>query len=385
MWRPHAVLKREGTELYLESEISIAQAALGTTITIPTVDGDETLEIKPGVQPGAEIRLRGKGVPHLRRGGQRGDLHVFVKVAVPTKLSKKQREHLAAYAAEAGEPVGDGDGGILGSGQGRPVVTDPAGGGAPGGERVPGASGEVGLPASGEGLSASGAWLELSVTADPEAVEAVSEILSRWAPGGTTVEPAFELVDEGLGARLDPSRPAIVRAYMPSRDTGAARRAVEDIRIALGHLQAFGLRPIGELETRVVHEEDWAHAWKTHFPVLRVGRRLVIRPTWRRHRRAPDDVVLALDPGMAFGTGLHPTTRLCLAGIERWADEGRLGPGRGPVATVGSGSSTSAAARVSWPSPPVSSVRPSSSGSTPIPSRPRPRSRMPTGTGSGRG
>ena len=85
---------------------------------------------------------------------------------------------------------------------------------------------------------------------------------------------------------------------------------------ALGHLQAFGLRTIGELQTRIVHEEDWADAWKAYFPVLRVGRRLVIRPTWRRHRRAPDDVVLALDPGMAFGTGLHPTTRLCLAALE---------------------------------------------------------------------
>jgi ribosomal protein L11 methyltransferase len=184
-------------------------------------------------------------------------------------------------------------------------------------------------PTGDEGLSAGGAWLELSVAADPEAVEAVSEILSRWAPGGTTVEPAFELVDEGLGARVDPTRPAIVRAYLPARDRAAARRTVADVRTALGHLQAFGLRPIGELETRLVHEEDWAHAWKVHFPVLRVGRRLVIRPTWRRHRRAPGDVVLALDPGMAFGTGLHPTTRLCLAGIERWADEGRLAPGTG--------------------------------------------------------
>ena len=82
---------------------------------------------------------------------------------------------------------------------------------------------------------------------------------------------------------------------------------------ALGHLQAFGLRPIGELRIRVVDEADWAEAWKAYFPVLRVGRRLVIRPTWRRHRRVPGDVVLALDPGMAFGTGLHPTTRLCLA------------------------------------------------------------------------
>jgi ribosomal protein L11 methyltransferase len=181
------------------------------------------------------------------------------------------------------------------------------------------------------------------VAADQEAVEAVSEILSRHAPGGTTIEPAFELIDEGLGARVDFDRPAVVRAYVPARDRTAAQRAIASAREALGHLQAFGLRPIGELETRVVHEEDWAHAWKAHFPVLRVGRRLVVRPTWRRHRRADGDVVLALDPGMAFGTGLHPTTRLCLAGIERWADVGRFASGAAPrggtrVLDVGCGS-----------------------------------------------
>lgn len=181
------------------------------------------------------------------------------------------------------------------------------------------------------------------MVADHEAVEAVSEILSRHAPGGTTVEPAFELIDEGLGARVDLDRPAVVRAYVPARDRTAARRAIASAREALGHLQAFGLRPIGELETRVVHEEDWAHAWKAHFPVFRIGRRLVVRPTWRRHRRAEGDVVLALDPGMAFGTGLHPTTRLCLAGIERWADAGRVASGAAPrggtrVLDVGCGS-----------------------------------------------
>jgi ribosomal protein L11 methyltransferase len=105
---------------------------------------------------------------------------------------------------------------------------------------------------------------------------------------------------------------------------------------ALGHLQAFGLRPIGELSTRLVHEADWAEAWKAHFPVLRVGRRLVIRPTWRRHHAEPTDIVLALDPGMAFGTGLHPTTRLCLAGVERLADAGAFKGAR--VLDVGCGS-----------------------------------------------
>jgi ribosomal protein L11 methyltransferase len=181
-----------------------------------------------------------------------------------------------------------------------------------------------------------GAWLELAVEADLEAVEAVSEILGRVSGGGTTVEPAFDLVDEGLGARVDPARPAMVRGYVPARDASAAEAAAVQTAEALGHLQAFGLRAIGHLQTRIVHEADWAEAWKAFFPVLRVGRRIVIRPTWRRHRREPDDVVLALDPGMAFGTGLHPTTRLCLAALESIADDGRIDGAR--VLDVGCGS-----------------------------------------------
>lgn len=182
----------------------------------------------------------------------------------------------------------------------------------------------------------SGAWLELAVEADPEAVEAVSEILGRVATGGTTVEPAFDLVEEGLGARVDPQRPAVVRGYVPARDASAAEAAAATVAQALGHLQAFGLRPIGELRTRIVQESDWAEAWKAYFPVLRVGRGIVVRPTWRRHRRRPGDTVVAMDPGMAFGTGLHPTTRLCLAALEPLADAGALAGAR--VLDVGCGS-----------------------------------------------
>ena len=153
----------------------------------------------------------------------------------------------------------------------------------------------------------------------------MSEILGRVAPGGTTVEPGFELVEDGLGARIDPTLPATIRAYVPARDRSAADRAVAIVSEALGHLQAFGLRPIGDLRTRVVDEADWAEAWKAHFHVLRIGRRLVIKPSWRRHHRTADEVVIDLDPGMAFGTGLHPTTRLCLETLEAVAERGSLG------------------------------------------------------------
>ncbi len=107
---PHPTLRREGTELVYEATIGIAQAALGTRIRVPTVEGEEEVEVKAGTQPGTEIRLRGKGVPHLRRANARGDLHVIVDVSVPAKLSKAQREALAAYAEASGEAVADGSG-----------------------------------------------------------------------------------------------------------------------------------------------------------------------------------------------------------------------------------------------------------------------------------
>jgi molecular chaperone DnaJ len=102
---PHATLRREGTELIFEASVGIAQAALGTTILVPTVEGEESVEIKAGTQPGTEIRLRGRGVPFLRRAGQRGDLHVLVDVAVPQRLSRAQREALEAYADASDEIV----------------------------------------------------------------------------------------------------------------------------------------------------------------------------------------------------------------------------------------------------------------------------------------
>jgi molecular chaperone DnaJ len=100
---PHPRLRRQETELYYELPLTITQAALGTRVSVPTADGEEMLEIKPGTQPGAEIRLRGRGVPHVRRAGMRGDLHVIVDVKVPARLTARQRALLEQLAAEMGE------------------------------------------------------------------------------------------------------------------------------------------------------------------------------------------------------------------------------------------------------------------------------------------
>jgi molecular chaperone DnaJ len=106
---PHPELRRRDTELYYDLPLSITQAALGARVSVPTADGSEEIEIRAGTQPGSEIRLRGKGVPHLRRAGSRGDLHVTVDVRVPARLSARQRELLEQLSVELGdvEPQAD--------------------------------------------------------------------------------------------------------------------------------------------------------------------------------------------------------------------------------------------------------------------------------------
>ena len=100
---PHPQLRRRDTELYYDLSLSITQAALGTRVTIPTADGMEQIEIKAGTQTGSEIKLRGKGVPHLRRQNSRGDLHVMVDVRVPSRLTSRQRELLEELSVELGD------------------------------------------------------------------------------------------------------------------------------------------------------------------------------------------------------------------------------------------------------------------------------------------
>ena len=121
-----------------------------------------------------------------------------------------------------------------------------------------------------------------------------------------------------------PTRPATVRAYVPARDRASADRAVAEAAEALGHLQAFGLRPIGELRTRVVHESDWADAWKAYFPVMRVGRRIVIRPTWRRHRRRARTTSFSRSiPGWRSGPGSIRRRACASPRVEALADRRR--------------------------------------------------------------
>lgn len=177
-------------------------------------------------------------------------------------------------------------------------------------------------------------WLEISVAVDPEAAEAVAETMSRYVqnriaieqPARTDIEPGADWSDDTLGPIV------YVRAYAPIDDKVETRR--QQIAEALWHLQQIS--PIPDPTFRKIKQTDWEHAWKEHYHVLRVGKRIVIKPSWRKHIPQPGEVLLELDPGMAFGTGLHPTTRLCLQAIERHMPHGArgidLGTGSGILA-----------------------------------------------------
>ncbi len=151
-------------------------------------------------------------------------------------------------------------------------------------------------------------WLEISVTVDPEVAESVSEVFNRYNPPG----------EHGAGAVVelhgfDPvgdvhDLKATVRTYLP--DTPEGQERLRSIEVALGHLNL--IRPVPEPAVRRLTDADWREAWKRHFTPLRVGRVLIV-PAWMPKAEArPGDVVIRLEPGMAFGTGLHPSTRLAL-------------------------------------------------------------------------
>lgn len=173
-------------------------------------------------------------------------------------------------------------------------------------------------------------WLELTVTCDNEAIEAVSEILGRVGEG-SAVRPTRLIRDpaDELSAREDPTAPYEITAHILEDE--AAPAAVEATERALWHLQAFGLRPVGELQVRSVDDADWTDAWKAGYVPQRIGR-VVIVPSWLDEPIRPDQVALHLDPGMAFGTGLHPTTRGCLTLLQE------ISPMPPVVLDVGSGS-----------------------------------------------
>jgi len=180
-------------------------------------------------------------------------------------------------------------------------------------------------------------WHELSVEVDAEAVESVTELFSRHGFNeGVAIDEPYVQDGDGDNLEIDADRPFVIRTYVA--DTDYRPEIVEEIRQALWHLGQ--LRRVGALNDTPLKEEDWANAWKVHFTVHRIGDRVVIRPPWQEYEPVNDEIVVELDPGMAFGTGLHPSTRLSIQCVEQVVRHGDR------VLDVGTGSGILAIAAV---------------------------------------
>ncbi len=155
-------------------------------------------------------------------------------------------------------------------------------------------------------------WVELSIDTPAEFVEPLTQVFTEHGEGGVAIElPAGHNPDEGETA--PPPDRVTVTTYIPHDNRLEQRYARIDTAVRL----VAHVGDLSDLRVRVVEEAEWQDSWKEHFHVLRVGLRTVIVPTWRTYEPQKDDVVISIDPGMAFGTGHHPTTRMCLELVEQ--------------------------------------------------------------------
>lgn len=157
------------------------------------------------------------------------------------------------------------------------------------------------------------AWQEISIGVPHEYVEPVSYLFSRY----------------GRGLSMEPDGPdrIMLRTYLLT--TSRQRMA----RIDVGLRLVSAVHPIGAPAIRDLPEEEWQDAWKAHFNLMKIGQRLVIQPTWIDYQPEPGEAVIEIDPGLAFGTGYHPTTYTCLEAMETLVANGAavldLGTGSG--------------------------------------------------------
>ena len=152
-------------------------------------------------------------------------------------------------------------------------------------------------------------WLEVSMTVDGELAESVADVFARFAPNGVMTEQGVKYNDdEDAGT---PTGPITVRAYLEANDQlEETRQRLEESLFYLGMIQ-----PLPTPIYKQIADQNWMEAWKQHYQPIRIGERLLILPAWMESPE-PNRVAIKIDPGMAFGTGTHPTTQLCLELIE---------------------------------------------------------------------
>jgi len=184
-------------------------------------------------------------------------------------------------------------------------------------------------------------WSEISIHTTQEAVEAISNILHEAGAGGVVIEDPYELTKERKSSfgeiyQLNPDdypeEGVIIKAYLPVNSF--LGETVNEIKQAINSLMLYNI-DLGKNSITIseVNEEEWATAWKKYYNPVKISEKFTIVPTWETYERvSSDELIIELDPGMAFGTGTHPTTVMCIQSLEKCVEQGDL------VIDVGTGS-----------------------------------------------
>jgi len=173
-------------------------------------------------------------------------------------------------------------------------------------------------------------WSEIGILTTNEAVEPISNILHEAGASGVVIEDPLDLIKERedqfgeiyqLNPEDYPKEGVIIKAYLPVNSHLA--ETVEEIKLAINNLVQYNI-DIGKNKVSLseVREEEWATAWKQYYHPVKISEKFTIVPTWEDYTPANrDELIIELDPGMAFGTGTHPTTVLCIQALERTVQE----------------------------------------------------------------
>ena len=174
-------------------------------------------------------------------------------------------------------------------------------------------------------------WIEVTIKTTTEAVEAITNILDNERTGGVVIEDPkdflfqkkneldWDYVEEEVFNKSG-QEGVLIKTYISEERN--VMEVIENIKQKVLGLKEFGI-DIGEGSVSLgqVKEEDWANEWKKYYKPTKVGQKIVVKPTWEEYEEQDGDLIIELDPGMAFGTGTHETTSMCIRELEKYVDE----------------------------------------------------------------
>lgn len=185
-------------------------------------------------------------------------------------------------------------------------------------------------------------WAEISIQTSHEATEAVAEIFYELGASGVLIEDpelvndyirsdAWDYTDIPLAEETDT---VTVKAWLPEDSSLPGR--MEQLRLRMDEMGQYLDKGTGSIACSEIQDEDWANNWKAYFHPEKIGERIVVKPSWEEYTPNDDEIVIELDPGMAFGTGTHATTSMCVNYLEEYVQPGMqvfdVGTGSGILA-----------------------------------------------------